>query len=568
MATLQKKHCRGHVYWQIVQSRRVNGKPRPVVLMHLGTIKSLIIRLQENPEKPVRARSVEFGAIAALWRIAMDLDIVGIIDQHVPKRLQGMTCGQYLLLAAINRCVGATSKAALHDWYADTALARLMPVPKRALASQRFWDHMHTVGAEAISAIEHDLTVRLMERFDVKLDTLLFDATNFDTFIDTQTDCLLAQRGHAKSKRADLRIVGLALLVSTECHIPLFSQVYPGNRNDAALFRDVLEPVVARLQALAQEPTRLTLVFDGGNVSAANLEKLRKTGHGFITSLGITQDRDLLAVPLRDFQRHKHPRLQGTCTYRTRKMACGQDLTLVVTRSDSMLQGQLRGIVATLRKRRAALRELRGKLRRSQQGRRRGRGYTQDSLATRLKEITSGQYISLVLKTAISTTATGQLDFQFWTDPAATRTLIETRLGKRILCTNNHDWSTEQVVLGSRAQYHVEDAFRQLKHPRWVRFRPTYHWTDHSLRVHALYCTVALTLTTLLQRRATEAGLPLSAERLYAELTGIREHTNLYRPRGGKGSLRAEFVPSELSDTQARLFSALGLADLMPTADR
>lgn len=49
----------------------------------------------------------------------------------------------------------------------------------------------------------------MVEHFKIDLRTLLFDATNFDTYIDTQTLCELAQRGHAKSKRKDLRIVGL-----------------------------------------------------------------------------------------------------------------------------------------------------------------------------------------------------------------------------------------------------------------------------------------------------------------------------------------------------------------------
>src|SRR5437762_4627307 len=70
---------------------------------------------------------------------------------------------------------------------------------------------------------------------------LCFDCTNFDTFIDRRTTAELAQRGHAKSKRIDLRVVGLALLVSTDFHIPLFSRVYPGNQPDSVTFGSVTE---------------------------------------------------------------------------------------------------------------------------------------------------------------------------------------------------------------------------------------------------------------------------------------------------------------------------------------
>ena len=75
MATLQKKKSRGHTYWQIVESRRVNGKPRPVVLAHLGTAENLLQRLQQGAGKPVKAKVYEFGAVAALWQLADELQL-------------------------------------------------------------------------------------------------------------------------------------------------------------------------------------------------------------------------------------------------------------------------------------------------------------------------------------------------------------------------------------------------------------------------------------------------------------------------------------------------------------
>ena len=36
--------------------------------------------------------------------------MVGIIDAQVPKRHQGLSCGQYMLLAALNRCVNTSSE--------------------------------------------------------------------------------------------------------------------------------------------------------------------------------------------------------------------------------------------------------------------------------------------------------------------------------------------------------------------------------------------------------------------------------------------------------------------------
>ncbi len=42
----QAKRTNGHKYWYIVESRRVNGKPRPIVLAYLGKANDLLRRLQ------------------------------------------------------------------------------------------------------------------------------------------------------------------------------------------------------------------------------------------------------------------------------------------------------------------------------------------------------------------------------------------------------------------------------------------------------------------------------------------------------------------------------------------
>jgi len=554
MATIHKKVSRGHSYWQIVESRRVNGKPRPIVLMHLGTAEGLLRRLQEGAGEPLKARVFQFGALGALWNLAGELEVVGAIDRHAPKRAQGLSCGQYLLLAALNRCVAATSKASLYEWYRKTLLQRLMPASKRQLASQRFWDHMGGLDEAQIAAIEEALARRLIERFNVDLRTLLFDATNFHTFIDTQTRCELAQRGHAKSKRNDLRLIGLALLVSADFHVPLLSHVYPGNRNDAAMFGAVTESLVARYRQFAKACEAITLVFDGGNTSKENLQAVDDSGYHFVTSLTLTHHPDLLKAPLRRFRSFSEPRLKGTVAHRTTKVIWGRARTVVVTRSEKLLAGQMAGVAAALRKKRAALRQLRAKLRRSQEPKARGKGYTGPSLRKRLEQITSGQYVSAILKTQIDESG-GRLDFTFRTDGPAYRTLQRTRLGKRILCTDQDAWSTEEIILASRAQCHVENAFRQMKDPHWVTFSPSFHWTDQKLRVHAFYCVVSLMLSSLLQRKAAHAGVKLTIPALFEQLSDVTEIVNLYPPgsASGRGRLRAGYVLSERSPLQEKL---------------
>jgi transposase len=561
VASLTPKTVHGHRYWQIVTSQRINGKPRQVVLAHLGTADSLLARLQEKPGEPLKARIQQFGLLAAAWGLAEKLQLVSLIDRHVPKRQQGATVGQYLLLAALNRLTSPTSKVRMAPWYQRTALRRWLPLSRKQLRSQRFWDAMDAVDEKAIRKIEADLSRQLVEVFGIDVRCLCFDCTNFDTFIDSRTPAELPQRGHAKSKRTDLRVVGLALLVSTDFHIPLFSRVYPGNQPDSVTFGSVTEELIERYRLLAKNLEHVTLVFDKGNNSEENLKGLVASYH-VVGSLVPSQHPDLLGIPLDRFQSFEDSRLEGVTAFRTSKEVFGRHWTIVVTRSQELLDGQLRGIAQVLRKRRRALTELQGKLKRSQEPGAKGKGYTLQSLQAHAKELSSGQYLQKILRIEIQRHR-GKLQLHYHTDAQALERLITTTLGRRILFTDNHQWTTEEIILAYRSQHHVEAAFRTMKNPYFVGWEPMYHWTDQKIRVHAFYCVLALTLAGLLHREARRAGLELSFPALCRGLSSICEIINLYAPISGKaGRFRASTTYSELTPTSLRLSEIFRLNEL------
>ena len=537
MASLTPKVVHGHRYWQIVTSKRIDGKPRQIVLAHLGTADALLARLQQKPGEPVKARIQQFGLLAAAWNLAQKLRLVSIIDRYVPKRHQGASVGQYLLLAALNRLASPKSKAQMANWYQQTALRRWLPLSQKQLRSQRFWDAMDAVDEQAIRKIETDLSQQLVEGFGIDVRCLCFDCTNFDTFIDSRTASEIPQRGHAKSKRTDLRVVGLALLVSTDFHIPLFSRIYPGNQPDSVTFANVTEELIDRYRLLVKNLEQVTLVFDKGNNSQENLEELSRSHYHVVGSLVPSQHPDLLRTPLKQFQFLKD--LEGVTAFRTFKEVFGRRWTIVLTRSQELLDGQLRGIAQVLGKRRRALDELQHKLKKSQQADARGKGYTWESLEAHVKKLSSGQYIQNILQVKVQQRR-GKLSLTYRTDEQALKALSETTLGKRILFTDNHAWTTEEIILAYRSQHHVEAAFRTMKNPYFVGWEPMYHWTDQKIRVHALYCVIALILAGLLHREARHAGLELGLEAILQNLSSIHEVINLYASTPGKaGRLRA-----------------------------
>ena len=316
MASLQRRFVRGHAYYYLVESRRINGRPRPVILQYLGSADTLWQRLQQASAPPLRAQVRSWGGVAALCDLAQQLQLVELIDGIAPKRKQGPSLGQYVLIAAINRCLAPTSKLQMPAWLRSTPLPGWFGWSAEQFSSQRFWDNMELLTEDKLEAMSQALSHRVIDTFHLDLSSLVFDCTNFDTFLDTENPSQLAQRGHAKSKRTDLRIVGLALLISVDFHVPLLWKVYPGNQHDSQTFAQVLQELTTRYQALARDCQSMTLVLDKGNNSASNQEILDASGLHFVGSLVPTRYADLLAIPRKKFTALEDPRLQPTQAYR------------------------------------------------------------------------------------------------------------------------------------------------------------------------------------------------------------------------------------------------------------
>ena len=229
---------------------RVDGRPKVVRTVYLGRAEDMLARLEQASE-PVRVESRSFGAVAAALRVARRLGIAEAIDSAYPGRGGGPSLGTMIALAAINRAVCARSKRAFADWYAETALARLAPLPREALSSQRFWEAMDRLSDEAISKAETEIARRALSRFALDTQTLVYDTTNFATFVDSANERnTIAKRGHAKGGRRDLRLIGLALCVALDSNVPLCHQIYEGNRNDASEFPPAITLIRARLHQL------------------------------------------------------------------------------------------------------------------------------------------------------------------------------------------------------------------------------------------------------------------------------------------------------------------------------
>jgi len=519
MASLQRVRVKGHTYWRIVESRRVRGKPRAIPVLHLGTADALLERLLQAPEGRLRIKSARHGDVAALKSAADRLGVVGVIDRHVPRRARAQSVGTTLLLAALNRAVRPRSKRGWAAWARRTSLAHLFPgLDIDAMTSQFFWDQMHRVPLSALRKIEEELTQRIVSQLDAPLDTLFYDTTNFFTYIDsTNARCTVARRGHSKQKRFDLRLFGLALLVSREDQIPLLSHVYEGNEVDSCLFPLALTRIRERLEALAVEVKDITLVYDKGNNSRANQAQVDAAPFGYVASLVPTQHKELLATPRTSYAASGKGPMGGVPVLRLRRTIWGRERTVLLFWSEQLHAGQVRGLEQHLSKRLRELAAWKERLCHPRSGPR-----TPAAARKQVAAILSGQYINRVLHVEYDAEREGSDRLRYEVDAEALAHLESEVFGKRILITDRHDWSDEQILLAYRGQSRVEGAFRQLKDDEHMAIRPQYHWTDQKIHVHAFICLLGFLLGRLVERDARRLGYREGLSGLLELLGGVR----------------------------------------------
>lgn len=562
MATvIEKRRADGRTYYYLVESARVDGRPRIVSQQYLGSAAEIAQKLAGGPVgTPVRSQHKRFGDLAAVWSVLERVGVVEVIDAVVPRRADAAaSVGTYLALACANRIVAPCSKLGFADWWATTAGPRWVKVPAPALDHRRFWEAMDRVSEADLRTIETELGRRIVTEYALDLSGLILDMTNFATYIDSGNQrAPIAQRGKAKQKRVDLRLVGLGLVVTRDGSVPLLSHAYPGDRPDVTQFPALIDELTTRFAQLSTDLAELTLVYDAGQNSATNHEQVETAGIGFVGSLPPSDHPDLLAIPRTRYRTVDADRFPGLTHVDTTVTALGVTRRAVLTHSKTLHAAQTRGFDQTLAKAQQQLGTLADKLARGRT--RRPRSAVEADIAT----ICKPRWIADVLTVTLTGDESTDLRLSFTIDTAA-RKALETRLfGKRILFTNRDTWPATAVVAAYRSQSGVESGFRQLKDPHTVSFSPMHHWTDQKIRVHVFYTVLALSIAHLMRRTAEHAELHLSVRELLNQLSAIQETVLLYHD-GGKGRPRAQRLLTDMNPIQRQLADLFDINRYAPT---
>ena len=243
-------------------------------------------------------------------------------------------------------------------------------------------------------------------------------------------------------------------MVTQDGHIPLFHQVFPGNRPDNTEFGQILPQLSKTAEKLCHHPPDITVVLDKGNNSKDNWALWQDSPFHFVGSLSVSDYPDLMEIPLTSYEpfAETEPELQGELSYRTTRKVLGDEYQLVVTYNPELFAGQLQGIEANIAKCQRELNEIADRLGRWHSGEiTKGKRPSMDWTKKRVQKTLARQYMKDLWQIKISEeNGLPKLEAEF--DQEAFQNLRNTRLGKTILFSDRDDWNDAQIVSCYRTQ--------------------------------------------------------------------------------------------------------------------
>ena len=568
MASLVAKKKGKQLYYYVVESARVDGKPRIVHQAYLGTADKVAALVKDRTSPvPLSAASRDFGLPGALWLAALQTGLFGVLETLWPAPRSGPSPARYLLLAAIHRICQPGPKTEVADWYGRTILHSAWGIQPERFTSQAFWDAFEKILPEHLDPLatgDDDpldrAQLRLLDLWKgkqmVSRRLLAYDTTNFYTYIasnNTRND--LAQRGHNKQGRHSLRQVGLSYVLDGENGLSLCHHVYRGNVADGEEFSTSLGRMLSMLDRCQIARDAVTLVCDKGSAALANTVELQEAGVGWISALPWNQapaafrERAVEQLPICSSAQ------PGVRAAAEKLLVHGREYLCVLKYSASFAGEQLHSLTTSLSKVLQALRRVASELNKPQAR------WKEDQIRSKIQRWLSGQFLEELIRYQLES-RDGHWRLQFDFDTAAWQRLVDHRLGRTVLLTNRMDWTAEQVAMGYSGQQEIERVFRGLKDGDWLGWGPMYHWTDRKIRIHAFYCMLGISLLQHLHKHAQSAWSGISTEQLLEELRQIQQFVLLYPPQGEKGPNRVATVLSKQTLTQQALAKTLGLDQL------
>lgn len=497
------KNNNGQRYFHLVESCRIDGKPRQRVLLSLGRVEDnqldALAKSIAKFTKQVRlidlAKDVSvddtfiLGPLIVIEQLFEHLGIKNTLD-WVSKNHQKSTVNLSKIIFSLvaSRLIKPRSKLDFFENSLDKFFPDMVDVD---IPLQHIYRSLDLL-AQHKDDIEQRLYWHKRDLLNCSVDVVLYDLTTL-RFESTREDLGALRRfGYSKEMRTDCTQVILGLLVD-EHGLPLGFEVYPGNTFEGHTLSDIVDKMRQKFKV-----RRFIFVGDRGLFSQQNILKLKENGGEFI--IGMRLD---------------HAKKYHSDFYDLNRFNWLDDEHAVY---DTEFNGDR--CIITWSKDRAERDE---KIR-------------NDIVKKLCKKLS---------KKATAKTFVSNHNYRRFIKglDSADQPVInydalaeaKKRDGFFAILTNVADRTTQEITSNYRQLWKIEDAFGELKGT--LKTRPIFHWTDKRIIGHITLCFIAYLCEAhitkaLRQHHAVRAGKAakkhiikerqLSAKEAFAELSELR----------------------------------------------
>jgi len=495
-------------------------------LGNASSIKKKLLGIKE----PIEIKNLHFGFVSAIYKTAEETGLIDLLKDNIPGSRQGIENWKYFLIAIINRLQQATSKEKMGTWAASTVLPELLVFDPKKLNSKSFWyatddvisqaeledgrklnknkddDVFVQINDNTLRHIEKEFVENILEKYDIDPEVVLYDTTNFFTFFSQTNESELAQTGHNKEGRHNLRQVGLAMCVEQKHGIPLYHRIYAGNSHDSHTFHQAISELLLSIKQHTKLSKDSILILDKGNNSKGNFDKL-KGQLEFTGSLSVYDNADLADIPIENYDGCSQSKKYHTIL----RDVHGQELKLVLTFDDKLYRKNEHSFFNSLEK-------FKHQVKLKWKGFKRVPKRVPKSILTMLGQSRHKNYLKVRCRKGQPLFELAEVEVQkknkFW--------------GKHILFSNNIQNTAEKIIDLYGSKDKIEKSFGILKSPDLVRWIPMRHWTDSKIRAFAFTCVISLILFRIMELKAERADLKMSPNVIKQELMDLQKVTMIY----------------------------------------
>jgi len=537
---------KGRVYYSIVESVRINGKPRHRYVKYIGSRDKLIESLLKGDELTIKAAKVpevlDYGDVTALYKVCEVLDLRQIINRHVFKG-GGVDVGIQAIFMAINHCIDHVSKNQFEFWYKYTVLEKITGIKAEKLNAQNLCtalDYFYPDGKDKAVEIEKEVVEKLKELFGIKMDCLYYDITS--TYFEG-TKCIIARLGYSRDGKPDKLQVNIGLVVTKEERFPVFHLVFAGNETD-------IKTVGRAISRLKEEfaISDCLLIFDRGMVSEENIGELDGSGYDFICGLKKNKVvkamlREVETAELLSEENFVKDLDEGSKLYAVGMVRelYGKERKVVICYDTKKAASKKRDRDEKLKRAEAELSAYRAKLAK-------GNYREMEKVVSKVKAILKG--VSTYFKCTY-TLEGGRItiDFKRRDDKIADAERLD---GKHALMSTRTTMSAKEIISAYYDKDGIEKAFCCIKQP--IGLRPIRHWLDGRVKAHIFICYLSYLLMKTLEHMLKKGGLKMNAENALKQLGKVK-YVVVTNPKGDVSTAKLS-IPSRV---QRQIMDVLGI---------